>query len=822
MKQAFWTLVTLASHWRRHPANFGALLTGLAIATALWSGVQALNEQARRSYDRAAEIFAGGGVRSLVSTGGGLFSQNYFIKLRLAGWKVSPVLEEMVRIGNKSYRLVGVEPLTLPRGSKLAQIREVGSVSEFLKPPGRTIVSPQTLQELGAAEDATPIIDRSGKHLPPVTALVDTPPGMLVVDIGVAQTLLERPQRLSRLLMDDRQDSAAPPLATIAGDDLRFVEQDEDSDLARLTDSFHLNLTAFGMLAYVVGLFIVYASFGLAFEQRRPLVRTMRAVGVSVRALVAAMLCELLIFALIAGGVGVMCGYLIAVALLPDIAMSLEGLYGARLADQLNLETGWWASGIGMALLGAFVAAAGGVFKVLRMPVLSAAQPFAWRKTHQIYLRRQGVFAALGFAWALGAFLFGRGLYGGFAVMAGLLLGAALLLPVILAGVLRFGESHASSAITQWFWADSRQQLPALSLSLMALLLALSTNVGVGAMVEGFRRTFTQWLDERLVAEVYFETVNNSTAERVETWLDKRRDVAAVLPVWKTKIRLAGQPVDVFGLRAHQTYKEHFPMLSRTESVWDDIEGGDAVLVSEQLARRLDLGIGSTIDIPTSGDMWRAKIVGVYPDYGNPKGQLRVDIRSLARRWPDAPRTNYSLRVAPDAASELIESLRETFGHELLRVIDQAEVKKLSMSIFERTFAVTAALDALTLFVSAIALLASLLTLSNVRLAQLAPVWASGVTRMRLSQFEFARILLFAAATAIIATPFGLALAWCLVAIVNVQAFGWRLPFHVFPDQWVQIFALAVVTAAAVSIAPLIRLARTAPAELLKVFANER
>jgi putative ABC transport system permease protein len=53
------------SHWRRHPANLGALLIGLAIATALWSGVQALNEQARKSYDRAAAVFGTGGARSL-------------------------------------------------------------------------------------------------------------------------------------------------------------------------------------------------------------------------------------------------------------------------------------------------------------------------------------------------------------------------------------------------------------------------------------------------------------------------------------------------------------------------------------------------------------------------------------------------------------------------------------------------------------------------------------------------------------------------------------------------------------------------------------
>ena len=63
------------------------------------------------------------------------------------------------------------------------------------------------------------------------------------------------------------------------------------------------------------------------------------------------------------------------------------------------------------------------------------------------------------------------------------------------------GEQLRQTA--SWFWADGRQQLSALSLALMALLLALSANIGVGAMVESFRTTFTAWLDKRLAAEIY-------------------------------------------------------------------------------------------------------------------------------------------------------------------------------------------------------------------------------------------------------------------------------------------------------------------------------
>jgi putative ABC transport system permease protein len=228
------------------------------------------------------------------------------------------------------------------------------------------------------------------------------------------------------------------------------------------------------------------------------------------------------------------------------------------------------------------------------------------------------------------------------------------------------------------------------------------------------------------------------------------------------------------------------------------------------------------LEIPTSGDIWRARVVGVFPDYGNPKGQLRVDFAALMRYWPDTPRRAFSLRTAPNAVSALIDALQTQFGEQIARLGDQAALKRLSMKIFERTFAVTAALNILMLVVSAIALFANLLTLGNARLAQLAPVWAVGVTRGRLAQLEFLRVLVLTAATSALALPLGLALAWCLVAVVNVQAFGWRLPFHIFPEQLAQTVLLALLTAAVAAIWPVIHLVRTTPADLLKVFANER
>ena len=735
---------------------------------------------------------------------------------------MSPALEGTILIRGAPFLLIGIEPLTLPRGVQYGDLAGDRGFAAFSAPPGETIAAPETLRDLGAAAGDAVAVD-GGKALPPIRASAGTPPGLLVVDIGVAQALLGRAGQLSRLILHGQPNVETPPLETVTGGALRLRPPgEEEADLRRLTESFHLNLTAFGLLSCLVGLFIVHAAYGLAFEQRLTMVRTMRAVGVSSRALAGAMLGELALMALAAGTAGVAAGYGLASALLPNVAASLDALYGGQVAGRLALDGGWLLSGLGIALLGALVAAAGGLWKALRLPVLAAAQPFAWRNAQQRFMRRRACLALLAFAAALAAYVWGKSLSSGFAVIAGLLLGGALLLPVLLAGVLRLGETRASAPLAQWFWADSRQQLPGLSLALTALLLALATNVGVGGMVEGFRQTFTHWLDGRLVEEVYFEAAGAAEARRIEAWLSTRPEVSAVLPAARTTVRLAGWPTQVVGMTSHETYRSHFPMLAELAGSWDEVKRGDGVLVSEQLARRQDLALGATLDIPTADGIWRPRVVGVFPDYGNPKGQLRIDVDALTRLWPDAPRVTFGLRVAPNAVPRLIAAMQGRFGAEIVRIADQAAIKTISTRIFEHTFAVTAALNTLTLVVSAIALLASLTTLSDIRLAQVAPVWATGVPRRRLAQLELLRILLLTAATAVVALPLGLALAWCLVAVVNVQAFGWRLPFTLFPGQWLEILALALMTAGIAAMAPIIRFARTTPAELARVFANER
>ena len=800
--------------------QLATLLIGLISATALWSGVQALNQQARTSYDRAAATFGGTRTAMLVARSGASFPQQLFVDLRRAGWPVSPVLEGRIQIGGRSFRLLGIEPVTLPAEVGNAPAIGKADLQSFMTPPGAMLVAPETLSDLKLAEGARAQAN-GGALLPPLRVQPNLVPGVLVVDIGIAQDLLKMPDQLSRLLIGKAAGKRAP-LESIAGDQLRLIEPDAETDLERLTDSFHLNLTAFGLLSFFVGLFIVNSAVGLAFEQRLPVLRTLRACGVSARMLNVVLVLELVSLALIAGLVGLVCGYFIAGALLPDVAASLRGLYGAQIPGQLTLKPQWWIAGVAISIVGALAAAAVSLTKALRLPLLATAQPYAWQQAQRRWLTYQSALALAAFAAAACLLWFGDSLISGFAVLAALMLGAALILPMFLEFMLSLGQRYARAPVSVWFWADSRQQLSGLSLALMALLLALAVNVGVSTMVESFSRTFLVWLDGRLAADVYVNAANDAQATEIKAWLRERPEVEAILPGARADTQLAGAPIEVLGLPDHATYRDNWPLLQSADNAWVKLRPGNAALVSEQLARRLHLSVGDRIEVSASGGNWPLDVVGIYADYGNPKGQIAVNFAALTRRFPEIPLTRMGLRVAPPKIPALISALQEKFGIDDRNVADQATMKAESTRIFNRTFAVTAALNAFTLGVAGVALLTSLLTLANSRLPQLAPLWAIGITRRQLAAIELLKTMSVALITTIFALPLGLLVAWCLLAVVNVKAFGWRLPFHVFPMQLLWLTGVAMAAAVAASALPVIRLARMQPASLIRIFANER
>ena len=799
-------LQALWSHWTYRPLQFFTLLVGLSLATGLWTGVQAINTEARSSYEQARTALLPDAHQVLQRRDGKSVELTTFAKLQMAGWRTSPVLEGKIAIGTVELRIVGVDLVSMPTAaaSWTPEDGEIG-ISEFLAAP-YTVIASSNMTDVAA-------------DLPGVAKVVagkDMPADTVLVDIGLAEQLLDRPGEISRLILAPGQYFNDEELLEVAPQLEREANQSA-ADIDRLTDSFHLNLTAFGLLAFAVGLFIVQGTINLAFEQRRAMCRTLRVMGLPLRGLAVALVLELLAIALVAGAVGVVLGYFIAALLLPDVAATLRGLYGAQVSGELDFRMGWWLTGLSIAIAGTVMASFWSLTKLLRMPILAAVRPRAWA----LMSRRGSIFrvmvsiALLVIAAGLGQW--GAGLVVAFSIVATCLLSAALILPDAIAVLIGIIERFAKRPVSQWFWADTRQQLPGLSLALMALLLALAANIGVSTMVGSFRLTFSGWLDQRLAAELYLRAASEEQTQQIKVWLKGRSD--AVLPIWNIEADIEGEAGEIFGVADHATYRENWPIIMIDAGGWDKVARGEGVLINEQTARRRDIALG---DVVRLGDDHSLPLVGVYSDYGNPRPQAMIGVDLLTAWYPNVTKRRFAIRVKPEKVGKLAAEIEETFGLSGRNLVDQTVIKQRSLEVFERTFTVTQALNILTLSVAGFAIFTSLLTQSVMRLPQLAPVWALGLTRRQLAGLEFLRALLLAALTFVFALPLGLGLAWLLLAVVNVEAFGWRLPMFVFARDWVLLALYGLIATAFAAAIPARRFSRIAPAELVKVFAHER
>ena len=797
-------LAAWLSHWRRHPWQAVALVAGLAIATGLWTGVQAINAEARAAYDRAAAIVGQSDLDRLVARDGGPVAVSDYVALRRAGWLVAPVLEGRLRVAGRTVTLTGLDPLTMPvlPSANSADGGTGGNgLAAFVGPPGQLYAAPRTAQAVADALE------------PEILSSPDMAPGQLMGDVATVARLLDRPDTLSHLAV-----LAPPPegvrLADLAPG-LKRESPPQSAGIGGLADSFHLNLTAFGFLSFAVGLFIVHGAVGLAFEQRRGTVRTLRALGLPARTLTAIAGLEMATLALVAGGLGVALGYIVASLLLPGVSATLSGLYGAPAAGDLALRPGWVASGLAMAAAGTALAAARNLVQLHRMPILEGARPAAWAGAAARGAPRQTAVGLAALAAATALAVAGDGLIAGFAMIGCGLGGAALLLPPVLSWTLRMAAARAQGPVAQWVWADARQQVPALSLALMALMLALAANVGVSTMVGSFRATFTDYLDARVAADLYVSAADEAEADRLGAWLTPRTEAA--LPRRSTEAQVAGRPGQVEALQAHPFYRDTWPLRAAVPDAWARLAEGGAVFVNEQAANGAGLALGDRVDV--AGEPFT--LAGIYADYGNTRFAAVLGAAAFADRFPSVPRTRFEV-VARGDPEALRQALAEDFGLPDSRILDSARIRESALAVFERTFIVTGALNVLTLGVAALALFFSLATLAGQRLPQVAPLWALGLTRARIARLDLARTAALAALTALVALPVGLALAWALLAVVQVEAFGWRLPMHVFPADYARLAGLAVLAALVAAALPALRLARQPPAALLKVFAHDR
>ncbi len=818
-------LRALFAHYRRHPVQALFLLVGIVVANVLLAGTLLINAQARASYSQGEQVLnaaPAGQIRNRER--GRAIDESDYILLRRAGFEtVAPLLRQVVRTGtNEAIELLGIDVFAMPRGSSAGDSAPTVELdfTGFAYPPYSLWTSPARLAQLDAEEgDRLPLL--SGGTLPPLAALPGRQLGhRMLVDIGALQELTGQRGRLSSLLVFPDTAERIAQLRAALPDHLVFVPGSDGPDPAELTRSFHLNLAAMGLLAFVVGVFLTYNALAFSYTDRMELFRKLRLAGVARREMRNALLLELALFLLLGLLLGGWLGARLAVALLPGVGQTLAQLYGVYIAYPDSLvPAGFWLPPL-MTASAALLCVLFPLREALNSPILERRQS-AWQ--HRNVQRRDRWFAAVGAAFLLLALALGRtslGLWPALAGMAFLLLGAALLLPLVLRLLLAglAGAVPPRSARLSWLVADSRWLLGPASLALMAMTLALVANSGLNTMISSFRDATEQWLDQRLAADLYLrgdldpETLLESLAG-VTTGLEagERFRTTAVHPT----PRGSRAELEIVSLRSGARFRDAIRLIEAETDAAERFRAGEGIYVSERAWRLDGWSPGQPVRICAGGP--ELPVLGIYRDYGNPRSQWMISRDRFLDCWPDQQPSGFTLSGPEDTDwNRLRALLTERLGLEDGDLIDQRELKVSGLAVFDRTFVVTRALNSLTLIVAGIGIFCAISAIHHHRAGLQAHLASLGLARRERGALLVLQWGLLALLCMVLVWPFGTLLAGYLAGVVTPAAFGWSFPLRVEGSHYLELAAIAVASLLLAVALPSIRLLRVSTATLLR------
>jgi putative ABC transport system permease protein len=760
---------------------------GIALGVALGYGVQLVNQAAVAELGAAVRLLAGE-AELQVRGGRGGFSESLYPRIaRLEGVAAaSPVLELDAGIAGteRTLRVIGVDAVRQGRFDLVAPDKVL------LSPLAATVVKDLPLNRLRL------VVGQATVELQ-VAGVDDSLKGMVALtDVSTAQWRLGRLGELNRVDVFLRKGFSAsqverqiaailPPGAYVSP--IEGVEQAS----AYPSRAYRVNLNVLAMVALFTGGFLVFSAQALETARRRGEHALLRVLGLTRSRICTLVLAEAAVLGALGGAFGIALGHASAVAAVGAWGADLGAGAFRGVAPDIRFSPGaatlYFAAGIAIALAGAL------------LPALDAARSPAARSLKAG--DEQAALARAFPAWpgiallALGAALAQLGAVGGlplfgYASIGCLLVGSVVLVPrvaqVLFDRIPLPGSSAPALALAQLRGAPGQ-----VAVSLAAIVASFSLMAAMAIMVASFRESLDTWLDAVLPAELYLRTTHSGDTGWLEPGFEAR--VRALPEIARADFMRSARVVldpsrPAVSLLARDRATPAFPV---GDAYVRKPGEPPAAWISEAVFDVYGYSPGTRIRIPLHGKGEAFTVVGVFRDYARQHGAIQVDRADYVALTGDRRVNDAALWLAPGtSAAAAMQAIRALPGAGEIDMAPPSEIRELSLAIFDRSFAVTYAMEAVAVLIGLFGLSSSLGAIVLARRREFGVLRHLGLTRRQIGAMLAAEGGLLAAAGAAAGLAAGFAIALVLVHVVNRQSFNWSMELH---PPWLLLFLLTTI-----------------------------
>ncbi len=844
----------------RKPLSAAVPVLGVALGVAVVLGVDLAGAGALDAMTEARQTLSGAATHQIQAPSRPLRTEAFARTLEIVGHgNAAPVVERAVLVpdprqseldpgstSDEVFTLLGIDPFSEARFRDFLDDKtRSDGFAAFLTEPGAALISRGTADRLGlelSSRFALHVGGRIGELN--VTGILEAPRGstssrldsLLITDLATAHEVTGPPHGFDRIdlrLDAERAEEQLVALAEALPEDAQVDTAASNArSLENLTRSFRENLRALSLLSLFVGAFLVYSTLAFWVTQRRESIALLRLVGASSEQVLRSVLAQALLLGSLGTALGLGLGLLLSGGLTALVTRTIGDLYTAVRVTALESPVRSFVTATGLGLGTTVLASLGPALEAARLPARRAlgASFELDRSQDRAGLRRFSaltllVLGAIALPFAAHSSLFGYlGLFGWLSA-------ACLASPDVFGFCLdrlapvakRIAGSFGGLAVR-----GARAALPRTWVATSALLAALAATTAIAIVIASFRSSVATWIGHTLVADLYISAPSAVRARSEPTGIDPEivRRVANLPEVEGLHLvrRVnSGSPLGEIELAAVDLPEgsgSPYRVLS------GDFEGSDerwrtgqAILISEPLATRLDLEPEDLLQLATPTGPLELPIAGVFRDYATERGYAVLDHELYVGRYRDGSVSSIAVELTPSTnETEALDRVRSVIPRgQLLQVSSNRALRENTLRVFDRTFEITGVLRLLTLIVAGVGIFSALFGLALDRDRELGVLRAVGATPGQVFALVTGWSCSLGLMAGVFSVPLGVVLAHVLARYVNRPAFGWSLDgLTLSVPLAAGTVLLAVVLSAAAAFLPAWRCARRSPARALR------
>jgi len=793
-------------------------LVMVAIGVMLAVAIHTVNHSALASFGQALDTVNGQASAQLLAPLGEMDD------LQIEEWDrrraalgiqtVSPVLvvrtDQLTVLGLDIFKAAVVSPSLLPSLSPSSQ----GDAGDFFN--AKALFLSRAALEVLNVQVGDSITLRHGLDSVSLQVAGEVPGAATqvvgVMDIGSAQWAFNRLGVVSRLdlrLEDWQSTQGLSDALKAQSEPLQLVAtQDRDRRMSLLSRAYRVNLTVLAMVALLTGGFLVSTAVHLSIVRQRSELALLGVLGASESWLRRFVWAQGGLIGALGGVLGVGMGLLLAAVLMRIVGGDMGGNYFSGAPAAMVID--WGAL---------FVFAMTAVLMGLASAWLPVSQ-INWRRPMALLRAGQAetlVLKAPSLKWSLLSAALAVVLlmlptldelpWAAYGAIAALLCAGLLAVPWILSelwgGLSRVVATLRVPAVVRlavWRLA----QAPSAATPLIAgTVAAFSLTVAMMVMVSSFRTSVSDWLGLVLPADLYtssqsmvdqpgFDPAVQSLVaqvpqvQKVETSRQRNLHIANDRP----EVVLIAKPLNL------QDPMQSVALVGLSKLPPLDGQKHRVVFGSEAMADLYGWRVGEEASLPLQPQgpttVW---VGGLYRDYGRQHGSVVMSTADYEAITGDRSRSSVSVWVenGADTAQVIANIQRQVPELTQLKWISASDVRQLSLKIFDRSFAMTYALEAAALFVALFSVAAGVtgqLLLRRREFGLLAHLGLSQKDSLRLVSLEVGLLL---AVAVVWASVLGGLMSQILIHKVNPESFHWTMNTHFDVGQWVAISAVLLV-----------------------------